>query len=688
MTGRASWRPDGTVAWSRATVNLPLRQGAEVWLPAGSRMELQFDDGSTMRLGDGAVATLQSLYSDDQGEFTEVKLQAGTSSWHLRDKYSLFQVDTPDDSVKAVGPSEFRVDVTPRADSLAVRKGTVTLTADGRDTPIDEGHYTVLRSADDPVVIHRLTSEDPWDRFSDSRDVVLDEAPAHVPANIALVSGGLDRHGHWHFEAGYGWVWTPVVEAGWRPYHRGHWTWVDPFGWTWVSDDPWGWAPYHYGTWAHFGTGWGWCPGPAVQYWSPAAVDFVDDDGYIAWAPLAPTEVRYPTFSVGFGGPNWWLSFSIGGCAVYEPFATTYCDPVVYPAYCFAPGWRRHGWDRDGWDRGDFGRNGYHFVPRNAAFGAIAVSRNGFAGSGRYVAINRNSRSMFAKRAQLTGSRTAFSGPVNVRPGVTAFTPNRTLAGGGRPTAMNRSVYRAPLTGRLARMNATSRAQPVSALHAAAMGASRARIARASNSAPSSLLAARQSIGFHGRTRAYTSRGAPGQLRPLVGGRNVGTVRSAQAGFSRALANNSRSSGAGSAGRGRASVGQRFQATRRTVATMGRGNQGRQLGTGQRGQADTFRPGRRTGQANSLRQRSNPGSGPTYRQGRSSMDRTRQSNLTRSQGPFRRDAMQRSNQQAGFGRQQSSGRGDRGGGHQNSGSRQPTRGGSGGGNNRDRRGRG
>src|SRR5579862_8378241 len=211
MTGNVSWRPDGTTGWSRAALNLPMRQGAEVWLALGSRLELQFDDGATMRLGDSAVATLQTLYADNQGEFSEVKLSAGTASCHLKDKYSIYQVDMPFDSVKSVGPGDFRVNVKARANSCAVRNGRATLTAGGRDTPIIASQYTVVNGPDDPVRVRSLGAEDPWDHFNDNRNVVLAQQPAHVPENIALVSGGLDRHGRWHNVPGDGWVWSPNV---------------------------------------------------------------------------------------------------------------------------------------------------------------------------------------------------------------------------------------------------------------------------------------------------------------------------------------------------------------------------------------------------------------------------------------------------------------------------------------------
>src|SRR5262245_11651384 len=69
VSGNVTWRGDEHASWSSANVHLPLRQGAEIWVTDGGRAEIQFDDGSLIRLGNGAVATLQTLYSDSDGEF-------------------------------------------------------------------------------------------------------------------------------------------------------------------------------------------------------------------------------------------------------------------------------------------------------------------------------------------------------------------------------------------------------------------------------------------------------------------------------------------------------------------------------------------------------------------------------------------------------------------------------------------
>src|SRR5437016_1622833 len=64
VTGEVSWRRDSKMSWAGAARNLPVRQGAQVWVANGGRSELQFDDGSRLRLDTGALVTMQTLYSD------------------------------------------------------------------------------------------------------------------------------------------------------------------------------------------------------------------------------------------------------------------------------------------------------------------------------------------------------------------------------------------------------------------------------------------------------------------------------------------------------------------------------------------------------------------------------------------------------------------------------------------------
>jgi hypothetical protein len=252
--------------------------------------------------------------------------------------------------VDATGPARCRIDAT-NAVGIAVREGHCTIDGSRGKATLSTGEYVGLHSDNDPYDIRPLPPSDSFDDWAANLSVQENRywnSPdrRYLPANVSIVSDDLYGCGTWRHNARYGEVWYPYVgrRHGWRPYHDGHWTWVRPFGWTWVADESWGWAPCHYGTWVDDPYGWGWVPGPVHQYWSPAVVDYCESGGDVAWCPLAPEEVRYPTslsigisnggFALGYSNADWSLFFSIGGAACYYPTYGGYCVPRPWsPAY-------------------------------------------------------------------------------------------------------------------------------------------------------------------------------------------------------------------------------------------------------------------------------------------------------------------------------------------------------------------
>ena len=462
--GSITWRPSPTADWSPAGVNLPLRQGAQVWVTDGGRAEVQFDDGSLLRLGNGAIVTLQTLYSDTDGEYTELQINEGLAALELRHATSIFQVDTPFASVKAAGPSKVRVGVDSNVE-VAVRNGSAAVEGTGQKTVLRSGDYLDIPDADAAYQVAALPDPDSWDRWNDSRDLQLADAAGgqYLPSNIALVSGDLDDYGSWRDDPQYGHVWCPRVEdTDWRPYQHGHWVWVDPFGWTWVSSESWGWAPYHYGTWVDASYGWAWVPGPAHQYWCPAVVHFSEYAGNVAWCPLAPAEVHYPpALSIGLRSGGWSLNFSIGGCAVYYPANDRYCEPrpfnnVVVNKTVYV----NNVTNIYNINRTTVNRNVYltdnHFVPRNAeTAGVTTASVAAFGGRGEYQPGPRVATAYFSQGrpigAPVRGDA-PVAGPIGVRPTAEAYTPSRNFLPASRPAPAftQRPVFRAPLPRRVA----------------------------------------------------------------------------------------------------------------------------------------------------------------------------------------------------------------------------------------------
>ncbi len=108
---------------------------------------------------------------------------------------------------------------------------------------------------------------------------------AQVEVSVRTNFSDLDQYGEWIHVHGYGTVWRPYAEAGWRPFTYGHWVYTRD-GWMWDSDEPFGWIVCHYGNWYNDEElGWLWVPG---YEWSPARVEWNVTDRDIAWAPLAP----------------------------------------------------------------------------------------------------------------------------------------------------------------------------------------------------------------------------------------------------------------------------------------------------------------------------------------------------------------------------------------------------------------
>lgn len=450
VQGSVDWRPASSVGWSRAARNLPIREGSQIWAPNGGRAELVFDDGAVLRIGGGGLVTLHSLYSDTNGEFTNIQLTEGDADLSLRHGYSVYQFDTPYVSVRGDDVATVRLRCGP-SDQVEVRRGSIQCESHKGRVVLAAGRALEFKP-DGTYYPASLPAADDWDRFNDNRDRVVLRTDPNIPANVALVSGELDDYGTWRDVPHRGHVWYPrAAEAGWRPYHDGNWVWVEPMGWTWVGNEPWGWAPYHYGSWTHTDEGWGWVPGPRTQYWSPAVVSFTTYGGGIAWAPLAPEEVRYPAaLSVGFRSGDWSLFFSVGGCADYYPVTTSYCQ-----AYPFDPAFLSVSVNIGAnfnnyrtFNGGGYFHAGPRFVPQNS----FRVAGASFVGSGQF------GRSSGGFRALGTGGGTYFrqgrsfapsvSGrplratPMFARPTLASLSPSRTFIG---RSAVPRSVAARPV---------------------------------------------------------------------------------------------------------------------------------------------------------------------------------------------------------------------------------------------------
>jgi hypothetical protein len=261
-------------------VNLPLLSGAQVATGDDGQAEIEFEDGSVVRLTPNTALSLDNLAIGSDGIFvTDMSLLRGLVYSELRatPQYS-FMLNAGGDILSPVENTTVRVNFDQPPASFAVLDGTAQIERQGGP---NGGYQAQVRAGEslraDTTDSSRyfLTQDiasDSWDQWNDD----LDQAAVAASSSSTAVRDGyagadgygwsdLDANGSWYNVPGEGQVWQPDVaetDAGFDPYGNGAWVWSGGTGYVWASGYAWGWTPYRCGNWSYYnGFGWGWAPG-------------------------------------------------------------------------------------------------------------------------------------------------------------------------------------------------------------------------------------------------------------------------------------------------------------------------------------------------------------------------------------------------------------------------------------------
>jgi hypothetical protein len=261
--------------FERAFRNMPVIEGMRLWAGENSRAEVEFEDGSAVRLADNSLAELAELRLRDGTRLNHVVVEQGIVYFDVRRKDAAdFRVSFGGRQVYVPKDARFRVHVLAENASLAVLRGDVEMfgEAPGRDVRVRKGETVSVEFADPSryFLAKGVTTLafDAWveERIKfRERELAVAGSPASVPYYMVT---DLDPYGAYFHHASYGRLWRPYhVGLHWDPFARGAWVWYPHFGFVWVSYHPWGWAPYRYGTWV-FVSNVGWCWNPLGFRWS------------------------------------------------------------------------------------------------------------------------------------------------------------------------------------------------------------------------------------------------------------------------------------------------------------------------------------------------------------------------------------------------------------------------------------
>jgi len=288
-------RPD-VAEWAEAPMNTPIQEGFKLSTAEGGFAEVEFENGSTVRLGQLSILEFTQLaLASDGSKIDRLTMRQGYATFHaVLEGQDVYEVLTSNATLTPRGKAMFRVDADSSEERVEVFHGSVEVAASlGSWTLAKNSVLDLSPGTDQPVQLSEGITQDDWDRWVQDREGE-EEAASNGVSPTAYSNDGSDNfygwsdlsyYGTWSDMPGFGYGWIPSVYAGWSPYSIGRWCWYPGFGYTWISGEPWGWLPYHYGGWVFIpGIGWVWFPG-SFGAWSPGLVTWYAGPGWVGWVP-------------------------------------------------------------------------------------------------------------------------------------------------------------------------------------------------------------------------------------------------------------------------------------------------------------------------------------------------------------------------------------------------------------------
>jgi hypothetical protein len=292
------------LGFENAFLNLPVTQGTQLKTLSNGRAEIEFEDGSTMRLAPNSTLEFTTLGVDDSGKrVSAMTLTGGMAylNWLGKDNLNL---NFSQEKIALERAAHFRIDLGKQAASVAVFKGELAVASPSGSVDVAKNKTATFASDenDKSTVANKIAPAplDSWDRESiEYHQEYAKNNDSQSPYSYGL--SDLNYYGAYSSIPGYGMMWQPFFAgAGWDPFMDGAWGFYPGMGYMFASAYPWGWLPYRYGNWMYVPPyGWMWQPGGWNNYLS--APSYTPTRLTSVHALVAPSGTQKTVF-VGKGG--------------------------------------------------------------------------------------------------------------------------------------------------------------------------------------------------------------------------------------------------------------------------------------------------------------------------------------------------------------------------------------------------
>jgi hypothetical protein len=254
------------LGFERAFANLPITQQTQLRTAENGRAEIEFEDGSTLRIVPNTSVLFSTLTLTDSGQrVSVVDLAQGRAyvNW-LGKSGDELTLNFSGEKVQLRQPAHFRVEISASLVEVASFKNIVEVESPAGTVKVEkEKMATFDLNNNDKPEIEKTTQQDAYDQWDAQSTDYHNQYSKNNSTPYGYGASDLSYYGGYTDVPGYGTLWQPYFAgAGWNPFMDGAWSWYPGMGFMWASAYPWGWTPYLYGNWLFApGFGWGWQPG-------------------------------------------------------------------------------------------------------------------------------------------------------------------------------------------------------------------------------------------------------------------------------------------------------------------------------------------------------------------------------------------------------------------------------------------
>ncbi len=292
------------LGFENAFANLPVVQGTELRTRENGRAEIEFEDGSALRVTPNTTVRFSTLALSDAGKrISAVELVEGKAyvNWLGKSSDEL-TLSFSQERLELRQAAHFRVVSSQGTAEIASFKNQLIVEGPSGTTKVEKKKTVTFDANDnDHPTLAKNSAEDPYDQWDKQAIDYHDQYSKNNSTPYGYGFSDLNYYGGYSNVAGYGTLWQPYFAGvGWNPFMDGAWSWYPGFGFMWASAYPWGWMPYYYGNWTYVPNfGWGWQPGGwntwhgGIHYVGAAEAGF--------HPPVAPTGT-ISSVAVGRGG--------------------------------------------------------------------------------------------------------------------------------------------------------------------------------------------------------------------------------------------------------------------------------------------------------------------------------------------------------------------------------------------------